>query len=129
MAEPRVLYIEDHYENRLLVKRVLMAEGITVIEAGTATEGIAAARREVPDVILMDINLPEMDGLTATVKLREFKELQHIPIVALTANVMQEHLEQAKKAGCDGFIAKPIDIDKLPDQIRNYLGSRGHARS
>ncbi len=126
MSASRILYVEDHFENRLLVKRVLMVEGFEVLEAATATQGIEVARQEVPDLILMDINLPEMDGLTATIKLREIAALEHVPIVALTANVMKEHLEQARAAGCDGFIAKPIDIDKLPDQVRGYLGSRKH---
>ena len=124
MSGQRILYIEDTFESRLLVKRVLMVEGFEVLEAENALVGIVLARREAPDLILMDLNLPEIDGLTATMKLRAIPSLEHVPIVALTANVMREHLEQAKAAGCDGFIAKPVDIDKLPDQVRSYLGSR-----
>lgn len=116
-----ILYVEDNPDNRLLVRRVLMAEGYTVFEAVDAAEGIAVARREHPDLILMDMNLPEMDGYTLTGQIRMIPELRRVPIVAMTANVMHGDREKSLEAGCDGYIPKPIDVDLLPEQVAAYL--------
>ena len=118
---PRVLYIEDSIDNLVLVRRILRAAGFELLEATSAREGIAIAEQQIPDLILMDINMPEMDGLTATTHLRQNPALSHIPIVALTANLMRNVLDQALEAGCDGYIAKPITVDDLPKQIMSYL--------
>ncbi|HRE48376.1 MAG TPA: response regulator [Aggregatilineales bacterium] len=118
---PRVLYIEDRPDNRSLVKRVLMAEDIDMLEATNAPDGIALALREMPDLILMDINMPGMDGYTATAEIRSYEELTEIPIVALTANVMKGDREKSLDAGCDGYIPKPIDVDRFPGEILNYI--------
>ncbi|RPI92532.1 MAG: response regulator [Chloroflexi bacterium] len=118
---PRVLYIEDSIDNLVLVRRVLRAAGFELLEATSAREGILAAEQHMPDLILMDINMPEMDGLTATAQLRQNAELEHIPIIALTANLMHNVLEKALHAGCDGYIAKPITVDDLPKQVMSFL--------
>jgi two-component system cell cycle response regulator DivK len=118
---PRVLYIEDRFDNRLLVKRVLMAEGMEVLEADNARDGIHLAKAHVPDLILMDISMPGLDGYEATTTLRQCPELARVPIVALTANVMKGDREKSLEAGCDGYIPKPIDIDRFPGEIRNYI--------
>jgi CheY-like chemotaxis protein len=118
---PRVLYVEDSIDNLVLVRRVLKATGFDLLEATSAKEGIEIAERDLPDLILMDINMPEMDGLAATIYLRNNPALSHVPIVALTANVMRDVLDEALAAGCDGYIAKPIKVDELPDQIMSYL--------
>jgi two-component system cell cycle response regulator DivK len=118
---PRVLYIEDSMDNLVLVRRILRAAGFELLEATSAREGIAVAEQQIPDLILMDINMPEMDGLTATAHLRQNPALSHIPIVALTANLMRNVLDRALEAGCDGYIAKPITVDDLPKQIMSYL--------
>jgi len=118
---PRVLYVEDSIDNLVLVRRVLKAAGFDLLEATSAKEGIEIAERDLPDLILMDINMPEMDGLAATIYLRSNPALTHVPIVALTANVMRDVLDEALAAGCDGYIAKPIKVDELPDQIMSYL--------
>ncbi len=118
---PRVLYIEDSIDNLVLVRRVLKAAGFDLLEATSAREGIQMARQHLPDLILMDINMPEMDGLAATSELRRCHELDHIPIIALTANLMHGVLEQAREAGCDGYIEKPIKVDELPDQVMRYM--------
>ena len=118
---PRVLYVEDSIDNLVLVRRVLKAAGFDLLEATSAKEGIEIAERDLPDLILMDINMPEMDGLAATIYLRHNPALSHVPIVALTANVMRDVLDEALAAGCDGYIAKPIKVDELPDQIMSYL--------
>src|SRR5688572_30079792 len=114
MPAARILYIEDKVDNRMLVKRVLMFEDIEVVEAADADTGIALAVRERPDLILMDINMPGKDGYTATNDIRKFPELNHIPIIALTANVMKGDKEKSINAGCDGYIPKPIDVDRFP---------------
>ncbi len=118
---PLVLYIEDDRDNMVLVRRILRAAGFELLEAPTAMEGITLAEQHMPDVILMDINLPEMDGLTATKHLRQNPQLQHIPIIALTANVMHDVIQKAMAVGCDGYIAKPIQVDSLTDEILKYL--------
>jgi two-component system cell cycle response regulator DivK len=118
---PRVLYIEDSVDNLVLVRRVLRAAGFELLEATSAQEGIEVAEQQLPDLILMDINMPEMDGLAATIRLRQNPNLEPIPIIAMTANVMHNVLEKALAAGCDGYIAKPITVDDLPKQITAYL--------
>lgn len=123
----RVLYIEDRPDNRGLVRRVLMAEGIEVIEAANADDGISLAIQHLPDLILMDISMPGKDGLTATQELRANPDLDHIPIIALTANVMKGDRERTLEAGCDGYIPKPIDVDRFPAEILNFI-ARGRVK-
>jgi two-component system, cell cycle response regulator DivK len=118
---PRVLYIEDDANNRLLVRRILMASGIDMDDAESALAGIAKAVNQPPDLILMDISMPGMDGLTATRQMRITPQIAHIPIVALTANVMEGDRERALGAGCDGYIGKPINVDTFVDELTQYL--------
>jgi two-component system, cell cycle response regulator DivK len=118
---PRVLYIEDDANNRILVRRILMAEGLEVLEAASAVAGIELAVDDPPDLILMDVSMPGMDGLTATSHIRKMPEIAHIPIIALTANVMEGDRERSLNAGCDGYIGKPIDVDTFAAQISEYL--------
>ncbi len=127
MPKATILYIEDNLANRELVKRVLEVEGYHVVEAEDGPTGLRRAVECRPDLILMDINLPEIDGLTLTARLRQLDELRDVPIVALTANVMKGDRERTLAAGCDGYIRKPVDIDELPVQIARYLsGMREH---
>jgi two-component system cell cycle response regulator DivK len=121
MAEPTILYIEDDFQNRVLVRRVLQAYGFTVVEAEDGREGLRVAEEILPDLILMDINLPEMDGYEVTARLKQIDSLAHVPIIAMTANVMKGDRERTLATGCDGYIPKPIDVDLLPDQINQYL--------
>ena len=121
MAVARILYIEDKPDNRLLVQRILIAEDFDVLSAADADQGIQLAREEKPDLILMDINMPGKDGYTATVDIRQMPELDHIPIVALTANVMKGDKERSLDAGCDGYIPKPIDVDRFPTEVMTFI--------
>jgi len=121
MAGAKVLYIEDNVENRTLVKRVLEVEGYVVLEADDGIDGLHIVREEAPDLILIDINLPEIDGYEITTRLRQMESLSNIPIVALTANVLKGDRERSLEAGCDGYIQKPIDVDLLPAQIAAFL--------
>ncbi|MBI5961310.1 MAG: response regulator [Chloroflexi bacterium] len=117
----RILYIEDNIDNLVLVRRILNAAGFDLLEATSAKEGIALAEQHLPELILMDINMPEMDGLTATRYLRKMATLQNIPIIALTANLMPQVLDDMLAAGCDGYISKPVHVDTLPEQVLNFL--------
>lgn len=121
MSLPLILYVEDNLANRELVKRVLEVEGYEVMEAPTGQIGLEMAAERTPDLILMDINLPEMDGYSVTAELRKLPSLDRTPIVALTANVMRGDREKSLNAGCDGYIRKPINIDQLPEQVAHYL--------
>jgi two-component system cell cycle response regulator DivK len=123
MPAPTILYIEDDFQNRILVRRVLEAAGFSMIEAEDGTTGLQKAQERVPDLILMDINLPEMDGYEVTSRLKGLEALAHVPIVAMTANVMKGDREKTLAAGCDGYIQKPIDVDSLPEQITGFLQS------
>lgn len=116
-----ILYIEDNPDNRMLIRRVLTAEGYTVVEAANARQALEYLEKETPDLILMDINMPEIDGYTLTQDLKTRPELHNVPILAMTANVMKGDMEKALQAGCDGYIPKPVDIDLLPEQIAHYL--------
>jgi two-component system cell cycle response regulator DivK len=117
----KVLYVEDTFENRMLIRRILQADGFTVVEAESAREALQVLQTETPDLILMDINMPDMDGYTLTQRLREIPRLGQIPIIALTANVMRGDRERTLAAGCDGYIQKPIDVDTFSDQLNRYI--------
>jgi two-component system cell cycle response regulator DivK len=117
----RILYIDDDMPNRMLVRRILNASGFNVEDVSNAVEGIRLAQSNPPDLILMDMSMPDMDGLTATAKIRSMPDISAIPIVAITANVMQGDRERTLDAGCDGYIGKPIDVDTFVDQISQYL--------
>jgi len=118
---PLVLYIDDDMANRILVRRILMAEGFDFMESDNAIDGIEMAQQQPPDLILMDISMPDMDGLTATNHIRNIPHIAHTPVIALTANAMSGDREQFLAAGCDGYISKPIDIDTFVDEIMPYF--------
>jgi CheY-like chemotaxis protein len=118
---PTILYVEDNQDNRVLVRRVLEAEGYRVLEAADGPSGIEIARVEHPALILMDISLPELDGLEVTARLKAMHNLRDVPVIAVTANVMKGDRERTLEAGCSGYIQKPIDIDLLPEQVANFL--------
>ena len=116
-----ILYVEDNVDNRTLVRRILMAEGYNLLEANNATQALEILNETQPNLILMDINMPDMDGYSLTAKIKSTPGLEAIPIVALTANVMRGDRERSLEAGCDGYIQKPIDIDLLSEQIERFL--------
>ncbi|MCC6905167.1 MAG: response regulator [Anaerolineae bacterium] len=120
----RILYIEDEFTNRLLIKRVLEAQGHVVFEAESGTSGLQMAQTCNPDLILMDINLPDIDGYECTARLRKMPDFNTLPIIALTANAMVGDADKALAAGCDGYISKPIDVDTLPRQVMNFINTR-----
>lgn len=121
MSKKRILYIEDNFENRLFVRRVLEAMGYEMLEAKDGHTGIDMANAELPDLILMDIGLPDIDGLETTRRIKQSFALQHTPVIALTANAMKGDAEQAYAAGCDGYLTKPIGVVALRNQIEKFL--------
>jgi len=120
----KILHIEDNFENRILVRRLLQAADYEVIEAENAFQAITQLRSSRPDLILMDINMPDVDGYTLTAKLKTVPGIKQIPIIAITANAMRGDREKSLSAGCDGYIEKPINIDTFIDQIHFYLDKR-----
>ena len=118
-----ILYVEDDFNNRTLVRRVLEAEGYQVVDAANANQAMGCLKEHKIDLILMDINMPEVDGYALTTKIKSVPEYAKIPIVAMTANVMRGDRERSLEAGCDGYIQKPIDIDLLTQQVERFLRS------
>lgn len=116
-----ILYVEDNPENRMLIRRVLEADGFRVLLASNATEALQILQQERPDVMLVDVSMPDVDGYTLTTRVKSMPEFERLPIVALTANVMRGEQERARQAGCDGYIPKPVDIDVLSEQIERFI--------
>ena len=123
----RILVVDDNPRNLKLAFDVLEDAGYEVIEAVDAEEAQSMIDRNLPDLILMDIALPGMDGLTLTRKIKANERTKHIRIIALTAFAMKGDDQKALAAGCDGYITKPIDIHQLPLQVAEILGGSGHA--
>ncbi len=119
----RILYVEDNYHNKRLVRKILTAKGYTILEADDGHKGVELALAEKPDLILMDINIPGMDGIEATRLIKSFRETSHIPIIALTANAMRGDRERFLEAGCDNYLPKPISTSDLLKVVRDYLNS------
>ena len=116
-----ILYIEDDPANRILVRRVMEAQGYRVLEAENGMQGLEIAQREHVSAILVDIHMPEMDGFEVMARLRAMPQTASVPIIALTAMVMKGDRERTLEAGCSGYIQKPIDVDLLPEQVAAVL--------
>jgi len=116
----RILCVEDNPQNMRLVRKLLKRQ-YTVLEAEDGTTGLHMAENELPDLILMDINLPDIDGIEVTKRIKAQEHLNHIPIIALTANAMYGDEAKYIAAGCDGYIAKPVDKQKLHSEIERFL--------
>ena len=119
---PTILYIEDTENNRILVERALKRAGYSVLTAEEATSGLEVATRDKPDLILMDMGLPGMDGWEATRRIKADENLKHIPVIALTAHAMAGDEERALKAGCDDYDTKPFDFPRLLGKVKARLG-------
>src|SRR6267142_354752 len=117
----KILYIEDNPENRMLVRAILESEGYTVVDAEDGLAGIEAAVREEPALILLDVNLPAIDGYEVVAILKSFPAFANTPVVALTAYAMEGDRQRTLVAGCEGYIQKPIDVDAFPRQVEEFL--------
>jgi two-component system cell cycle response regulator DivK len=104
-----------------------MSENYAVLEAVNAADALNILKNARPDLILMDINMPDMDGYTLTARIKAMPGFERIPILALTANVMRGDKEKTLEAGCDGYIQKPLDIDQLISEVERFLTRRTHA--
>jgi signal transduction histidine kinase len=125
--QPTILYIEDNADNQRLVKRILEARGYGVLLSETGPDGIAQALEGAPSLILVDINIPGLDGYETTTRLRGMDHLRATPIVALTADSRVGTRERSLVAGCDGYITKPIDPRRLPDQLEEFMNGKREA--
>ncbi|HEX3051714.1 MAG TPA: response regulator [Aggregatilineaceae bacterium] len=118
----RILVVEDNPDNRILITDVLSSLDYEVLVAFDGEVGVEMAAKEIPDLILMDLSLPKMDGWAATQQIKANGTLSHIPIVALTAHAMVGDREKALQAGCDDYISKPIDLRELASKLKHFLG-------
>ena len=123
-----ILYIEDNADNRTLVRRILNAEDYEFTEAKSAKEALVLLKTARPNLILMDINMPDMDGYTLTALIKSMPGFERTPILAITANVMRGDREKSLEAGCDGYIQKPLDVDQLVNEIEKFLARSPHGR-
>jgi len=119
-----ILYVEDNPQNMRLVRKMLSAAGYEMLEAMDGASGVEIAQRQRPDLILMDINLPDIDGIQATALIKADLSLRHIPIIALTANAMFGDRERFLEAGCDGYLAKPVSRKELIETVETFLQVR-----
>ena len=117
----KILYVEDNPDNVYMLTRRLKKKGFELIIAGDGQEGIDKAVEESPDLILMDLSLPTMDGWTATAEIKKIEGVKDIPIIALSAHAMPEHRDRAIKAGCSDYDTKPVDIKRLLGKIGQYI--------
>lgn len=126
MSGPKILIIEDNHLNMELFNDILEVGGFQVYSTETAEEGLRVAREVMPDLILMDIGLPGMDGLSATKTLKADPATSHLTIVGLTAHAMKGDESTARNAGCDGYLTKPIDTRTFVAKINDFLAARAN---
>ncbi|MDQ3755952.1 MAG: response regulator [Acidobacteriota bacterium] len=119
--DPTVLVVEDFEDNRFMMRRLLEMSGYRVVEAVNGQEAIEAAQREHPDLILMDLSLPLLDGLSATRRIRAQPNLRQVPIIAVSAHDTTDFHAEALAAGCNEYVTKPIDFDELEELLKRLL--------
>lgn len=120
MTRELVLIVDDNERNRRLARDVLLAAGFRTLEAGSGAEGVAVATEHLPNVVLMDIRLPDMNGTEAARRLKSDPQTRQITIVALTSLAMKGDRESLLTAGFDGYLEKPISVAEFPDQVRSF---------
>ena len=123
-----ILYVEDNFENKLFVRRVIESMGHEMVEAENGLDSLVMAAEKVPDLILMDVNIPGMDGLETTAKMKQNPRLSHVPVIALTANAMKGDKERCLAAGCDGYMQKPVGVSDLRREITRYSANKVNAQ-
>jgi CheY-like chemotaxis protein len=121
----KILYVEDNEDNIFMLKNRLSRAGYTVVIATDGAQGVAMAASEQPDLILMDLSLPVLDGWKATRQIKAAPETKHIPVIALTAHAMTGDREKAMSAGCDDFDTKPIELPRLLGKIKAFADRTG----
>jgi len=121
MSDKNVMVVEDNEKNRKLMRVILKAKGFNVIEATTGEEALGILKNQKPDIILMDIQLPGVDGLTLTKQIKADATSSSIPIIAVTAHAMKGDEQKILDAGCDGYISKPVNTQELPFTVERYI--------
>ncbi|HYO62260.1 MAG TPA: response regulator [Pyrinomonadaceae bacterium] len=116
-----VMVVEDFEDNRFMMRRLLEMSGYRVVEAVNGEEAVEKARKELPDLILMDLSLPLLDGLAATRRIREHQELKRVPVVAVSAHDTADFHAEAIAAGCNEYVTKPIDFDQLESLLNRLI--------
>jgi two-component system, cell cycle response regulator DivK len=125
MTEPRlktVLLVEDNEDNLVVYRTILEHVGFCVLEARDGEEGVNRAKEHLPDLILMDISIPKIDGWEATQRLKADENTRAIPIIALTAHALEEDRQKALQAGCDGYLAKPVEPRRVVQEVERFVG-------
>lgn len=117
-----VLLVEDNEDNLVVYRTILEHVGFRVIEARDGEEGVNRARQYLPNLILMDISIPKIDGWEATQRLKSADETKDIPIIALTAHALEEDRQKALQAGCDGYLAKPVEPRRVVQEVERFVG-------
>ena len=120
----KILYVEDNEDNVYMLSRRLKRKGFEIVIAVDGEQGVEMASSEKPDLILMDLSLPKMDGWTATKLIKSNEKLKSIPIIALSAHAMEEHKQRALDSGCNDYDTKPVDINRLLSKISEQLGTK-----
>jgi two-component system cell cycle response regulator DivK len=120
MEQKIVLYIEDNYHNRRIVRKILQSRGYTLVEAEDGVSGLAMVHELKPPLILLDIGLPGIDGIEVVGRVKADPELQHIPVIALTASAMRGDRERFIEAGCDDYLSKPIQAMELINKVASH---------
>ena len=126
----KFLLVEDFEDSRFMMRRLLEMAGYAVIEASDGEQAVALAISEQPELILMDLSLPKLDGLAATRQIRQYKEARNTPIVAISAHDSPESRTEALAAGCNEYVTKPIDFDQLGEVLKHFLSpeQKGNTR-
>lgn len=117
----KILVVDDNNDSRELVVKVLKNKGYEMLEAIDGEEALEKAIAEKPDLILMDISIPKINGYEVTKRLKSIEEFKDTPVIALTAHAMKGDRAKALEAGCEGYISKPINVRELPEQVKSYL--------
>jgi two-component system cell cycle response regulator DivK len=118
-----ILLVEDHEDNRIVYSTILEHFGYRVLLAGDGEEGVRIARAQRPDLVLMDVSIPVMDGWDATRLLKSDPATASIPVIALTAHAMPSDRERAAEAGCDGYLAKPVEPRRVLEEVQRFVGA------
>ena len=129
MSERKILLVEDNEDNRVVYRTILDHFGFVVLEAADGEEGIRRARADGPDLILMDVSIPKIDGWEATRQLKADPTTASIPIIALTAHALATDRAKAQEAGCDGYLAKPVEPRRVVEEVQKHLDRRAAGSS
>lgn len=119
----KVLIVDDNEDNRIVLRRMLNHGGYDVVCAANGSEALVTAKSNQPDLVLMDLAMPEMDGWTATARMKAEEDLEHIPVIVVTGHVTGDEILRAQQVGCHDVVSKPIDYYVLMDKLRHYLQS------